>query len=253
MKNKKKIPERMLAIAGMVDKSDTLADIGCDHAYISINLIENGKVEKIIASDLRKGPLKIAGENIRVAGLEDRIETRLCSGLEGFKPGEADTILISGMGGLLVKEILFKGKEVVDKADTLILEPQSDLRLVRAYLDEARFQIIDEDMLCEAGKYYQIMKAVRREEERKQDNSIQTMAENEFGPVLIKKKHPVLKEFLLKRKKHFEDLLQNKKFIESQTASENERISIIDTELKMVIEVLRRFETEEEVSDENRS
>ena len=125
--------------------------------------------------------------------------------------------------------------------------------MVRAYLDEARFQIIDEDMLCEAGKYYQIMKAVRREEERKQDNSIQTMAENEFGPVLIKKKHPVLKECLLKRKKHFEDLLQNKKFIESQTASENERISIIDTELKMVIEVLRRFETEEEVSDENRS
>ena len=99
MKKRKRIPKRMLAIANLVDNSKVLADVGCDHAYISINLLEKGKVERIIASDLREGPLNIARDNIRLYGFEDRIETRLCAGLCGYEAGEVDTILISGMGG----------------------------------------------------------------------------------------------------------------------------------------------------------
>ena len=241
MKKRKKIPKRMLAIADLVNHAKTLADVGCDHAYISINLLENGKVEKIIASDLREGPLNIAKENIKLAGFEDKIETRLCSGLEGFQAGEVDTILISGMGGMLVKEILSEGIKVVEAADTLILEPQSDLRVVREYLREIGFEIVEEDMLKESGKYYQIMKAVRAEAGQVSENEIVLMAEDEFGPVLIKKKHPVLKEFLLNRKVHFEELLQNREFIKSKKVSENDRVAIIDKELKMVIEALSRF------------
>lgn len=241
MKKRKRIPKRMLAIVALADYTKTLADVGCDHAYISINLLENGKVERIIASDLREGPLNIAKENIKLAGFEGKIETRLCPGLEGFKAGEVDTILISGMGGMLVKEILSEGIRVVDAANTLILEPQSDLRVVRAYLREIGFEIIDEDMLKESGKYYQIIKAVKTEIRQIPDNGIELMAEDEFGAVLIRKKHPVLKEFLLNRKLHFEVLLQNKKFTESKTASENDRIAFIDKELKMVNAALAGF------------
>ena len=234
MKKRKKIPKRMLAVAALVDKSKVLADIGCDHAYISINLIENGKVDRIIASDLREGPLNIANENIKLTDFGEKIETRLCSGLEGYEAGEVDTILISGMGGMLVRE-------VVEAADTLILEPQSDLRVVRAYLREIGFLIVDEDMLKESGKYYQIIKAVKRETKQELSDEIEIMAEDEFGPVLIKKKHPILKEFLLRRRKHFENLLQNRDFIESQKNSDNNRIAVINQELKMVIEALGRF------------
>ncbi len=241
MKKRKKIPKRMLAIAALVDHAKTLADIGCDHAYISINLLENGKAEKIIASDLREGPLNIAKENIKLAGFEEKIETRLCSGLESFAAGEVDTILISGMGGMLVKEILSEGIKVVEAADTLILEPQSDLRVVRAYLRKIGFEIVEEDMLKESGKYYQIIKAVKAEINQVSENEIVLMAEDEFGSVLIKKKHPVLKEFLLNRKVHFEELLQNREFIESKKVSENDRVAIIDKELKIVIEALSRF------------
>ena len=81
MKKRKRIPKRMLAIANLVDNSKVLADVGCDHAYISINLLENGKAERIIASDLREGPLNIAKDNIKLEGFEERIETRLCEGL----------------------------------------------------------------------------------------------------------------------------------------------------------------------------
>ena len=241
MKKRKKIPKRMLAVAALVDHSKVLADVGCDHAYISINLLENGKADRIIASDLREGPLKIAKENINLTDFKDRIDTRLCPGLEGFEAGEVDTVLISGMGGMLVKEILSEGIRVVEAADTLILEPQSDLRVVRAYLREIGFEIVDEDMLKESGKYYQIMKAVRSETGQVSKNDIGLMAEDEFGPVLIRKKHPVLKEFLLNRKAHFESLLQNKDFIESQKDSENDRITVIDKELKMVTAALSRF------------
>lgn len=241
MKKRKKIPKRMLAVAALVDKSKVLADIGCDHAYISINLIENGKVDRIIASDLREGPLNIANENIKLTDFGEKIETRLCSGLEGYEAGEVDTILISGMGGMLVREILSNGREVVEAADTLILEPQSDLRVVRAYLREIGFLIVDEDMLKESGKYYQIIKAVKRETKQELSDEIEIMAEDEFGPVLIKKKHPILKEFLLRRRKHFENLLQNRDFIESQKNSDNNRIAVINQELKMVIKALGRF------------
>lgn len=241
MKKRKRIPKRMLAIANLVDNSKVLADVGCDHAYISINLLENGKAERIIASDLREGPLNIARDNIRLYGFEDRIETRLCAGLCGYEAGEVDTILISGMGGMLVKEILSESIDVVRRADTLILEPQSDLRVVRAYLKDIGFEIIDEDMLNEGGKYYQIMKAVKSKERMEVCDDIGAMAENEFGPILIKKKHPVLLEFLKKRKNHFERLLQNKSFLTSQSATNNARIAIIENELNMVKEALIRI------------
>lgn len=241
MKKRKRIPKRMLAIANLVDNSKVLADVGCDHAYISINLLEKGKVDRIIASDLREGPLNIAKDNIKLEGFEERIETRLCAGLCGYETGEVDTILISGMGGMLVKEILSESIDVVRRADTLILEPQSDLRVVRAYLKDIGFKIIDEDMLNEGGKYYQIMKAVKSKERMEVCEDIGTMAENEFGPILIKKKHPVLLEFLKKRKNHYERLLQNKSFLTSQSATNNDRIAIIENELNMVKEALIRI------------
>ena len=241
MKKRKRIPKRMLAIANLVDNSKVLADVGCDHAYISINLLEKGKVDRIIASDLREGPLNIAKDNIKLEGFEERIETRLCAGLCGYEAGEVDTILISGMGGMLVKEILSESIDVVRRADTLILEPQSDLRVVRAYLKDIGFEIIDEDMLNEGGKYYQIMKAVKSKERMEVCDDIGAMAENEFGPILIKKKHPVLLEFLKKRKNHFERLLQNKSFLTSQSATNNDRIAIIENELNMVKEALIRI------------
>lgn len=235
MKKTKKMPGRMLAIANLVDSAKTVADVGCDHAYISIHLIENGKAERVIASDLREGPLKIARGNIKSAGLEEKIETRLCSGLCGYEPNEVDTVLISGMGGMLVREILSESRDVVNGADTLILEPQSDLRIVRAYLREIGFAVIDEDMLSESGKYYQIIKA-------KKGNSKRSFtAEDEFGPILIRKKHPVLKEFLIKRKRHFEELLQNREFLQSQNNLDNGRVRVIEEELALVCEAISRF------------
>ena len=155
------------------------------------------------------------------------------------------------MGGMLVKEILSESIDVVKMADTLILEPQSDLRVVRAYLKDIGFEIIDEDMLNEGGKYYQIIKAVKSKERIEDCDDLGAMAENEFGPILIKKKHPVLLEFLKKRKHHFERLLQNKSFLTSQSATNNDRIAIIENELNMIKEALSRINVKKETENGN--
>lgn len=238
----KKLPGRMSTISNLVGEVDTLADIGCDHAYISIDLIKKNKVKRIIATDLREGPLKRAERNIREEGISDRIELRLCSGLSKIRPYEVNAILISGMGGILVRDILREGYEVVKTVNTLILEPQSDLRLVRAYLREIGFNIKEEVMLKEAGKYYQLMVAERGNSNIKAE----FLSEDEFGPCLIKNNNPVLREFLKERKIHFENILQDERFLKSQTDTKD-RINFIKNELALVNEALERMGLNEEV------
>lgn len=157
------LSKRMEAVVNMVSlQSFAIADIGCDHAYVSIALIKRNITKKVIAMDVRKGPLEIANKNIANYGEEKRIITRLSNGLEALKPGEVDTIIIAGMGGMLIKGILERGVDVLkyEQRPTLILQPQSDLEEVRYFLMEQNYQIIKEKMLEDEGKIYTALKAV---------------------------------------------------------------------------------------------
>lgn len=156
------LSKRMEAVVNMVlPQSFVVADVGCDHAYVSIALRERGLAKKVIAMDVRQGPLQIAAENVKGANREKEIELRLSDGLEKLVPGEVDTIIIAGMGGLLVKRILEQGKTVLcaEKPPVLILQPQSDLAAVRIFLHSSAYHIVQETMLVEDGKYYTVMRA----------------------------------------------------------------------------------------------
>lgn len=156
----KNISNRLNKLAALVDRTEKLVDVGCDHGYLCIMLTENKIVDHCIAADINQGPLKKAQENIGLAGLSDKIETRLSDGLHKIKPDEADTIVIAGMGGLLMKKILTEGREVCDKAKTFILQPQSDIGLFRHFIYEYGLEIVAEDFVIEGGKYYPMIKAV---------------------------------------------------------------------------------------------
>lgn len=188
------ISRRLAAVSDMVTSGRHVADIGTDHAYIPIFLVESGKIERAIAMDVNKGPLRKAEENIRAHGLSDRIETRLSDGLERLAPGEADGIIIAGMGGPLTVRILTDGADRLPGCRELILQPQSDIRLVRAFLEERGWQIVREEMIREEGKYYPMMRAARAEA----GDGIRRMTEAElrYGPLLLAARHPVLREFL---------------------------------------------------------
>ena len=154
------LSKRLQAVAGLVTAGSRLADIGTDHAYIPIYLTEKGLLSGAVAADVNRGPLKRAEENIREHGLEGRISTRLSDGFSALEPGEADSAVIAGMGGGLVIRILSEGRRVVSGLRECILQPQSEIEKVRAFLLEEGFFFLMEDMVEEDGKYYPMMKVV---------------------------------------------------------------------------------------------
>ena len=155
------LSERLRTVFSLVPPSDLAADIGCDHGQLAIALVEAGTARRAVASDLRMGPLSRAEEAVRAAGLADRIDCRLGDGLSALAPGEADTVIIAGMGGLLMKRILAAGREVLESVKTLVLSPHRDVPEIRAFLPEAGFRITEEKICSDAGKYYFVLKAVR--------------------------------------------------------------------------------------------
>lgn len=159
------LSKRMETVVGMVYPVDSnantfvVADVGCDHAYVSIALIERNIANSVIAMDVRKGPLEIASKNVKQYQMTDKIDLRLGDGLERLSPGEADAVIIAGMGGLLVKSILERGLSK-EQRPVLILQPQSDLYEVRKYLQDIGYSIEREKMLIDEGKYYTVIRAV---------------------------------------------------------------------------------------------
>ena len=186
------LSKRLQAVARLVTPGSRLADVGTDHGYVPIWLFEQGKILSAIAMDLRKGPLERAREHIQMHGLDAHIETRLSDGLDKLLPGEADSIVIAGMGGMLVVKILSQGQKLLSSVKELILQPQSDLDAVREYLHRTGFVIVKEDMIFEDGKYYPMMKAVHGE--NTDDRKIWFL----YGRLLLENRHPVLKSYLEK-------------------------------------------------------
>lgn len=160
MNNIINISERLKCVAGLVNKGARVADIGTDHAYLPIYLVQNGISNKVYACDVRKEPLRRAKLHIDEYGLSDKITTQLCDGLKGINKGDVDTVTICGMGGKLMKNILKAGIDKLGDNTQLVLSAQSELRDFRKYLIEAGIYIKSEHMLLEDGKYYFIFDCV---------------------------------------------------------------------------------------------
>ncbi len=191
------LSKRLQAVADLVTPGNRVADVGCDHAYTSIYLVENGISPHIIAMDVNQGPIDRAKENIVKYGYESRIETRRSNGLQKLTAGEADTILIAGMGGALTLQILEEKPEVVTGVQELVLQPQSELSKVRSTLTEHRFTIIQEDMVKDDGKYYVMMKVSPRTDLEEKDLFKLTEPEHfYYGRLLLERRNAVLYEFL---------------------------------------------------------
>lgn len=223
----------MKAVAAMVTSGGVLADVGTDHGYIPIALIQRQKIKSAIAMDINKGPLARAQDNIASAQLGDYIQTRLSDGVAALGEGEADSILIAGMGGELVIHILSEGEKVCKAASELILQPQSDIRKVREYLRLHQYKIVDEDMICEDGKYYPMMRVVNVEADEAwmKMNEQTKVACDIYGPLLLRNGNPVLRRFLVRQHRQLTQILQK---LQAQTMSEKieRRIAEVSEELQ---------------------
>lgn len=244
--NAVKLSRRLRAVAGMVTEGNIVCDVGCDHGFVSIYLIQKGISPKAIAMDVNEGPLRAAGEHVGEYGLTGYIETRLSDGVAALAAGEADTLICAGMGGRLIKRILEEGKEKIRQMREMILQPQSETGMVREYLRKEGYSIIDEKMVLEEGKYYPVIKALpkaalqevlgEKDGERlaKPDDRTRSgqkeeagweKVEDKYGPVLLEKRDPVLEDYLRKEHSLCMQIMENLRGNGRETAGRQEEIA----------------------------
>jgi len=217
------ISKRLKEISKFVGKDSKVIDIGCDHAYLPIYLIENGISKSAIAVDNKIGPLKNAQENIKKCGLENKIKTILSDGFKDVKNQDYDTIIISGMGGDTIKEIL--DFSLINPSASLILEPNNNQRELRLYLSLHSYKIIDEAFIRDGNHYYMIIEAIK---------SVDAIKYNEleltFGPInLINKEKELIKtiESRLSLLKISEKLAKNKEKIKQDIKFYEEALNYV--------------------------
>ncbi len=198
-----KLSKRMLEVVNMVDEK-SVADIGCDHAFVAMYLVKSGKASKVIAMDVKKGPLNIAKDHINAMCLENDIDVRLSNGFEKLSTGEVEAAIIAGMGGPLMVDILKKGHAHIEKGIHLILQPQSEIYKVREYLCEIGYKIILEQMLIEEDKYYTIIKAVPSRDYIEPYSEVELL----YGRNLLLAKHEVLLSYINKQLLKCEELFE---------------------------------------------
>ena len=229
---------RLEAVAKMVTKGNRVCDVGCDHGYISIYLVKNNISPYVYAMDVNKGPLERAKEHILAYGYEERIETILSDGLIALDDRESDALVCAGMGGKLVIKILTEGMEKVKKMQELILQPQSEIHLVRAFLREQGFYIDREDMVFEDGKYYPMMHVLVHSDKKNEDNPVL----DKFGPMLLKEKNPILGDYLNYTKNTLDEIEQ-KLTAETKTDKIEKRMTELKIQQKEVEDAIMYFQT----------
>ncbi|OPZ91343.1 MAG: tRNA (adenine(22)-N(1))-methyltransferase [Firmicutes bacterium ADurb.Bin419] len=185
---------RIKFIADMIPECTIVSDIGTDHAYIPIYMVKNERCQRAIASDVSEGPVAVANRRISKYGVENRVETRLGSGLKPIHEDEMDACVIAGMGGMLIREILKDDTNKAQKARSLIIQPMNYIELVREWLYANGFEIYDEGLIDEGERIYNVIAA-------RWIGRVQTKDSVYYyiGEKLIEKKDQLLKKYLAKR------------------------------------------------------
>lgn len=240
-----RLSKRLQSVAGLAGVCGTVADVGTDHGYIPVFLVGSKKADYAIAMDVNPGPLRRAKEHIAAYGMEHQIEARLSDGLSALSPGEADTVVIAGMGGSLMMRILSQGEGVAMSARKLVLQPQSEIQAFREFLYEHGYRMAAEDMVWEDGKYYPMM-AVQPVWEGRMDpaswmpSGLEGIAARivfRYGPLLLQQGHPVLRQYLLQQQKQKQGILTH--FISNARQDSGDRAAELRRELEDIEEALR--------------
>lgn len=251
------LSDRMRAVAALVSPCKSMADIGCDHGYVAMELIRSRTCAHVVAMDINVGPLERAKEHIRDYAMQDYIETRLSDGAAALSPNEVEGIVCAGMGGRLVVSILEESRALVRELKQIVLQPQSELDVVRGYLRTNGYLIEKEDMVFEDGKYYPMLRALPlafgKHEQTLADSLEQmgrqtlvsgtppdisqihtqeakrlTRVQDTYGPYLLEKAHPVLKRYLLWQKAEFEAIREH--LLRGGVANERQQCRIAQLE-----------------------
>ncbi|HET7579367.1 MAG TPA: tRNA (adenine(22)-N(1))-methyltransferase TrmK [Bacillales bacterium] len=188
----KKLSERLRVVAEDIPYGSTMADIGSDHAYLPCFLCSRGQVKGAVAGEVADGPFHSASVAVREQSLEDMISVRKGDGLAVITPGEVDVVVVAGMGGKLISDILERGKEKLLGVKRLVLQPNVAAEVVRAWLMEQDWELKKERIMEEAGKIYEILIAEPGDGGAPYQSA--GKAGFRFGPFLMQEKSPVFQK-----------------------------------------------------------
>ncbi|MDP4083485.1 MAG: tRNA (adenine(22)-N(1))-methyltransferase TrmK [Bacillota bacterium] len=230
--NTDKLSDRLNTVAKFVPKGARLADIGSDHAYLPCYLAKKEVVSFAIAGEVVTGPFESAKKQVVLERLTEVIQVRLGDGLDVIKPKEVDCITIAGMGGTLITSILDRGRSKLESVQRLILQPNISAISIRKWLFENNWELVNESILEEDGKIYEILVAEKGNARKPYKENID--AGLLLGPFLLERKEaPFIKKWSME--------IENwrKIFSELENASENDEVLHKKQDLLRKIELVK--------------
>lgn len=221
-----KLSKRLAAVAAYVPKNSRLADVGSDHAYLPLFLVEKGHIDFAVAGEVVQGPYQSALANVTQASKQEQIQVRLANGLAAIDSSDQiDTITIAGMGGRLIADILSAGMAKLANVQRLILQPNNREDELRIWLEENGFQIVAEEMVVENQKFYEILVV-------EQGQMTLNQLEKRFGPYLMQEKSA---DFIAKWQNEARKLSQS---LEKVPSDHQDDITLLREKIKAIKEVL---------------
>ncbi|WP_334332781.1 MULTISPECIES: tRNA (adenine(22)-N(1))-methyltransferase [unclassified Companilactobacillus] len=226
------LSKRLQAVYQMVDKDTRVADIGSDHAYLPVELITDQVADFAIAGEVAPGPMSRSKEDVEKFGLSKKIDVRLGDGLAVINAeDEIDTVVIAGMGGILIQKILSQATpEQLSHVETLVLQPNIGEPLVRHWLVDNNFEIIDEDIVEEDHHVYEIIKA-QKVSQTKPLNAAQFL----MGPILMQKKTPTFLAKWQHKLNSFQKAVENMKHAKK---IDQAKIDLMNQDIKNIKETI---------------
>lgn len=221
------LSKRLNFIINNIDKISALADIGTDHGYIPLYATQNGICDKAIAIDINKDPLDKARLNAILEGAGDELEFRLGDGLNPLKKDEVEAVIIAGMGGNLIRDILEESIDKVNSLNYLILVPAQNPEVLREYLYNNDYEIICENLCEEDGIYYELFKVRKKAGESMGLDPIYY----EVSPKLLMQKHPLMKDYLNSKIDNYKRILS---FITESTVSARDRRVSVEEKINII-------------------
>ncbi|MBE6991127.1 MAG: SAM-dependent methyltransferase [Ruminococcaceae bacterium] len=225
------LSDRLAMVASFVTPGSCISDVGCDHGYLSIWLVENDVCKRIIASDIRPGPLQKGMDNAERFGVDEKIEFRLCDGLADIEESEVDEIVICGMGGEVISTILSDSPWSLKKR--LILNPASKADQLRSFLYSNGMEIVSERLVMDSGLMYNVIEA------RPGNVYLPSPAETYVSPALLVSGDPLLEKYLNRIEGILEDAYRGT--AASSKAHDVERCEFFRQALEGVIEMKRKI------------